>query len=128
MVSNENVCKRVTSSSKDLLGTEKNKTVSYVDRVKIESEKMVAIRKIPEIRMYELERISQALTSRKPGKLFKGQKLMVVACDHPPRGAKFEMDDQTNCYNAEGKRPAWMAEKRLPESTWTIRTPLRNRC
>lgn len=38
MVSNENVCKRVTSSSKDLLGTEKNKTVSYVDRVKIESE------------------------------------------------------------------------------------------
>lgn len=37
MVSNENVCKRVTSSSKDLLGTEK-KTVSYVDRVKIESE------------------------------------------------------------------------------------------
>ncbi|WP_196801468.1 hypothetical protein [Propionimicrobium lymphophilum] len=102
--------------------------MSYIDRVKIESEKMVAIRKIPEIRMYELERISQALTSRKPGKLFKGQKLMVVACDHPPRGAKFEMDDQTNCYNAEGKRPAWMAEKRLPESTWTIRTPLRNRC
>ncbi|WP_028821606.1 Cgl0159 family (beta/alpha)8-fold protein [Propionimicrobium lymphophilum] len=61
--------------------------MSYVDRVKIESEKMVAIREIPEIRMYELERISQALTSRKPGKLFKGQKLMVVACDHPPRGA-----------------------------------------
>lgn len=80
MVSNENVCKRVTSSSKDLLGTEKNKTVSYVDRVKIESEKMVAIREIPEIRMYELERISQALTSRKPGKLLKGQKLMVIAC------------------------------------------------
>ena len=48
---------------------------------------MVPIREIPEIMMYELERISQALASRKPGSLAKGEKLMVIACDHPARGA-----------------------------------------
>lgn len=48
---------------------------------------MVSIREIPEIRMYELERISQALASRKPGSVAKDEKLMVIACDHPARGA-----------------------------------------
>lgn len=50
-------------------------------------EEMVAIREIPEIRMYEPQRIAQALESRKPGELKKGDKLMIIACDHPARGA-----------------------------------------
>lgn len=50
-------------------------------------EEMVAIREIPEIRMYEPHRIAQALESRKPGELTKGDKLMIIACDHPARGA-----------------------------------------
>lgn len=50
-------------------------------------EEMVAIREIPEIRMYEPQRIAQALESRKPVELKKGDKLMIIACDHPARGA-----------------------------------------
>ncbi len=50
-------------------------------------EEMVAIREIPEIRMCEPHRIAQALESRKPGELKKGDKLMIIACDHPARGA-----------------------------------------
>lgn len=52
-----------------------------------ESREMVAIKEIPEIRMYEPQRIAQALESRKPGEFKPGEKLMIIACDHPARGA-----------------------------------------
>lgn len=52
-----------------------------------ESREMVAIKEIPEIRMYEPQRIAQALESRQPGKLKTGERLMIIVCDHPARGA-----------------------------------------
>ena len=49
--------------------------------------------------MYELECISQAFASRKPGSLAKGEKLMVIACDHPARGALAAGSDEAEMAN-----------------------------
>ena len=64
-----------------------SKAWATVPSCRSKAKTMVPIREIPEIRMYELERISQALASRKPGSVAKDEKLMVIACDHSARGA-----------------------------------------
>lgn len=48
---------------------------------------MVSIKDLPEIRMYEPERVQQAVINRKPANVKKGERLMIIACDHPARGA-----------------------------------------
>lgn len=48
---------------------------------------MSLIEKLTEIRAYEPEKIKEALRKRKPGELAKDRNIMVIACDHPARGA-----------------------------------------
>lgn len=49
---------------------------------------MISISDLTEIRAYEPERIAQALADRQPGEGPKpGSKAMIIACDHPARGA-----------------------------------------
>lgn len=49
---------------------------------------MIEIQELTEIRAYEPERIGEALRTRTPAPALKsGQKSMIIACDHPARGA-----------------------------------------
>lgn len=49
---------------------------------------MVTIAEIPKIRLQEPSRIAEALRNRRKGEMPKnGKKLMIIACDHPARGA-----------------------------------------
>ncbi|MDO5720204.1 MAG: deoxyribose-phosphate aldolase [Actinomycetaceae bacterium] len=54
---------------------------------------MSLIEKLTEIRAYEPERIEEALVARRPGELPRGENLMIIACDHPARGALGAGDD-----------------------------------
>lgn len=42
---------------------------------------------IVQVRTYHPERVAQALTDRRPGALPTDRKILIVACDHPARGA-----------------------------------------
>ncbi|QRV02222.1 deoxyribose-phosphate aldolase [Arcanobacterium phocisimile] len=49
---------------------------------------MMRIQDIAQTRLYEPEKIAEALRSRKPGHIPEnGRKMMIIACDHPARGA-----------------------------------------
>lgn len=48
---------------------------------------MSLIETLTEIRAYEPEKIQQVLQARAPGELPSGENLMIIACDHPARGA-----------------------------------------
>lgn len=48
---------------------------------------MSLIEDLTNIRAYEPQKIGEALRNRKPGRLPKDRNIMVIACDHPARGA-----------------------------------------
>lgn len=48
---------------------------------------MTTIADLPGIRLRSPKRIAQALADRAPGVMPDGRKLMIIACDHPARGA-----------------------------------------
>lgn len=48
---------------------------------------MTTIADLPGIRLRSPKRIAQALADRTPGVMPDGRKLMIIACDHPARGA-----------------------------------------
>lgn len=48
---------------------------------------MSLIEDLTNIRAYEPKKIGEALRNRKPGRLPKDRNIMVIACDHPARGA-----------------------------------------
>ncbi|MDO5049076.1 MAG: deoxyribose-phosphate aldolase [Actinomycetaceae bacterium] len=48
---------------------------------------MNLIEKLTEIRTFEPSKIDEALQNRKPGQLPRDRNIMVIACDHPARGA-----------------------------------------
>ncbi len=54
---------------------------------------MSLIEKLTNIRAFEPQKIHDALQNRKPGNLPKDRNIMVIACDHPARGALGAGDD-----------------------------------
>lgn len=49
---------------------------------------MTTLAELPNIRLHEPERIAEALRRRTPGRKPRpGEKMMIIACDHPARGA-----------------------------------------
>lgn len=54
---------------------------------------MSLIDTLTEIRAYEPEKIEQTLRDRTPGEMPRGENLMIIACDHPARGALGAGDD-----------------------------------
>ncbi|OKL53821.1 deoxyribose-phosphate aldolase [Bowdeniella nasicola] len=57
---------------------------------------------LPHVRMYEPERIAKAFDVRKPGTMpAPGENMMIIACDHPARGALAAGDDPMAMSNRE---------------------------